>query len=286
MSALDLGLVVVFACVAWWASTGLILLLIGGPERTYRWSMLGGVLAALAGLAAVVATSGVTTRESAIVAFLAAIALWGVVEMAFLMGYVVGPRREACPPRTPGALRFRFAATALAYHELALAAVLVLLAWLVRGEPNQTALHLFALLWVMRLSTKLNIFLGVCNASESFLPRRIAYLASYFRKAPMNPLFPLSITLSTAAVVGLALASLQPGASAHTATSAVLLATFAALAVIEHWLLVLPLPTMALWPWAHPSTDDAPPLPRIETATLTSEPAAPSLVVPAIAGKR
>ena len=49
----------------------------------------------------------------------------------------------------------------------------------------------------MRESAKLNLFLGVRNLSEEFLPAHLAYLQSYFRRRSMNMLFPFSVTVST-----------------------------------------------------------------------------------------
>ena len=117
-------------------------------------------------------------------------------------------------------------------------------------RANAIAFETFALLWIMRLSTKLNIFLGVSNASEDLLPPRVAYLKSYFARAPMNALFPVSITAATTCVVLLVEAALRSTSPAHAAVGSALLATFAALAVLEHWLLVLPLPASSFWPWA------------------------------------
>ena len=39
-----------------------------------------------------------------------------------------------------------------------------------RWQPNQVATWTFALLWVMRLSAKFNLFLGVRNRGEEFGP--------------------------------------------------------------------------------------------------------------------
>ncbi|MBS0240578.1 MAG: DUF3623 domain-containing protein [Proteobacteria bacterium] len=254
----DLGLFALVACFAWWISTGLILSLISRPEQTYRWSMLAMVvLAAIAG-GVVMTTRETETVGSTIAAFGAAIVIWGLVEMAFLMGYVVGPRREACPPGLSRWARLKVCWEALAHHELALAGCLLLLFVAVGGSSNQIALQTFGLLWVMRLSAKFNIFLGVRNAGAEFLPPPLAHLKSYFAHAPMNPLFPLSVTGATVAVVALVEMALRPGAAAHASAGAALLATFAALALLEHWLLVLPVPATALWPWARSHSAEAP----------------------------
>ena len=72
--------------------------------------------------------------------------------------------------------------------------MLVLLTW---GAPNQIGVWTFVILWLMRLSAKLNVYLGVPNLTEEFLPDDLAYLKSYFANAPMNLLFPISVTPST-----------------------------------------------------------------------------------------
>ncbi len=173
LSTVDLALIAVLACLAWWGSTGLILSLIARAETTYRWSMLGVLLVAVGAIAVVVATRNVESVESAIGSFAAAILIWGAIEMAFLMGYVVGPRREPCPQGLAPWERFKASWAALAHHEIALALTLLALFLLVRGGVNMLAFHTFALLWLMRLSTKLNIFLGVSNAGVTAPSMRI-----------------------------------------------------------------------------------------------------------------
>jgi putative photosynthetic complex assembly protein 2 len=270
-TALDLGLLALLACIVWWVSTGVILALINRAEHTYRWSMLFGVLMAIGALVAVVATRSVETVEAAVAAFAAAIIVWGAIEMAFLMGYVVGPRREACPRGISAWARFKASWEALAHHELALIGGLALIFALVAGAPNTVAFQTFALLWVMRLSTKLNIFLGVSNAGAELLPRRVVHLATYFGSTPINVLMPFSISAATITVVLLAQAAMKADATAHAATGSVLLATFAALAVLEHWLLVVPLPASSFWPWAGRSTPATTASPKPLIAAISAE---------------
>ena len=274
LSAPNLWVVAFGATVAWWASTGFILALVGQAERTYRWSLLGAVVSTAVAISVVMATRSAATAEGALAAFTAAIVVWGAIELAFLTGYVVGPVREPCPSGLDTWARFRASFRVISHHEYLLLAALLLLYGLVRDSANTLAFDTFALMWVMRLSTKLNIFLGVSNVSEEFLPARIAYLKTYFRKAPMNALFPLSATVATVVVVIFVLQATGSGATPFTATSATLLATFAALAVIEHWMLVVPFPAEALWPWASGSKgrpahrNAAPPDPPQQRATV------------------
>ncbi|MFM8766438.1 MAG: DUF3623 family protein, partial [Rubrivivax sp.] len=81
---------------AWWAGTSIILRLDRMPARTFARSLfVGGALAA-PGLAAIAASAPHVTPMAAYAGFLGALAVWAWVEMAFLPGAVVGPRRGPC----------------------------------------------------------------------------------------------------------------------------------------------------------------------------------------------
>ena len=65
----------------------------------------------------------------------------------------------------------------------------------------------------------------------------------------MNLLFPISVTASTiltGMLIGNAAAS---DALPHEVAGSTFLATLMALAVLEHWFLVLPMPSAELWTW-------------------------------------
>jgi hypothetical protein len=74
-------------------------------------------------------------------------------------------------------------------------------------------------------------------------------LSGFFTRRPINLLFPFSVTVSTVAAALLIHTGLT-GAAAFEVTGAMLLGTLIALAVIEHWFFVLPLPVTRLWAWA------------------------------------
>jgi putative photosynthetic complex assembly protein 2 len=104
-------------------------------------------------------------------------------------------------------------------------------------------------LWLMRQSAKLNIFLGVRNLNEGFLPPHLRYLQTYFRRQRMNLLFPLSVSVSTGFAVALWRAAIAQADTGHDATRLTFLAALMSLAILEHWFMVLPLPSEALWKW-------------------------------------
>lgn len=240
---------VLITMFTWWFTTGAILYLDGLDRATYKWTMGAFTLllaAALWGAHAIGWTMGET---GAYAGFFLGIAAWAWQEMSFLTGYVTGPRKSHCPANVTPAGRFTAAVSTILWHELAILAVGVLLAWATWDMPNKTALWTYCILWAMRTSAKLNLFLGARNLSEEFLPDHMRYLASYFRKANINMLFPFSVTLSSMVVVVLGEAAFAATATPFQHTSYIILATLLALAILEHWLMMLPIPAEKLWDW-------------------------------------
>jgi putative photosynthetic complex assembly protein 2 len=244
---LPVALAVFAAVMLWWASTGVILYLDRRGPRTYKWSMAAASL--LLGLA----LYGLTHyRDDASVlgaylSFVCALTVWAWLEMSFLLGYVTGPRRRACAPGCHGWSHFGHAIQAILYHELALVALTALVFALDWPGTHHTALWTMLVLWLMRESAKLNLFLGVRNLNDELLPEHLLYLRGFFRKQSMNFLFPVSVTACAIVLTLLVQQLFAPGASDAVLTSAALLATLTALGLIEHWALVLPFPATALW---------------------------------------
>lgn len=237
-----------FALLMWFIGTAVVVWLCSRPRATFGRSLTLAGLVALGAGGAVWATAGDTSVGGAYIAFAAAIAIWGWHEMSFLMGHVAGPNRGECPAGATGWARFRAATATVIHHELAIAATLVALVALTWGQPNAVAPLTFGLLFAMRLSAKFNLYLGVPNLSDEVFPVHLAHLKSYFRTAPMNWLFPLSIAGGVgAAVMAWRGAELSAGG---TAAGMTLLAGLAVLGVTEHLFLVLPLRDGRLFAWA------------------------------------
>ncbi|MGL5138456.1 MAG: putative photosynthetic complex assembly protein PuhE [Beijerinckiaceae bacterium] len=253
------------AVLLWWGGTAAILYLDGLPRRTYGRSMAVASLVALAALVLLFLLRDVATPWSALVGFVAALVLWGWNEMTFLMGYVTGPNRAPCPPGLTGFARFRAAAATLIHHEILIALTAGAI-WLACGSgENAVGFHAFLILWVMRLSAKINIHLGAPNVTAHFLPEHLSYLATYFRHRAMNAFFPLAVTAATLACAWLAHLLFLAETGSHAAAGYGLLTALMALAVLEHWLLYLPLPADLPWRFAlkgrpaAPSVVDVPP---------------------------
>ena len=244
----------VAAVLVWWVSTGIVLWLNHLPGRARGWALAGASALAVGALALLALTSSETTPGAAYGAFLAGLVLWGWHELTFLQGLITGPRKTPCPTGAGIGERFRLAAGALLYHELAIALTLLLVAAVTWGDANQVGLLTFFILFCMRLSAKMNVFLGVPHLTEEFLPQSLEFLKSYFGRRPINGLFPISITVSTL----LAAYVFHKAAAAGTdfdITAWTLLGTLIVLGTLEHWLLVLPLRDSQLWRWAVPGTE-------------------------------
>ena len=238
-----------YTLLVWWLSTGVILYLNGLPRLVHPALMAAATVLLGVALCGVAVSAADTRVSGAYLAFTAAIAVWGWQELGFLLGYLTGPRRIPCPPQAQGWLRLRHALAAILYHELCLVGLgmaIVLLCW---RQPNQVAVWTFGALWVMRLSAKLNVYLGVRNLNEEFLPAHLRYLHSYFRQRPSNGLFATSVICGTAAAAAVWAASVAPEATAFHAAGSALVAMLLSLAVLEHWFMVLPLPSERLWRW-------------------------------------
>lgn len=250
---------ILFTLFIWWFSTGLILWLDRLPRSTFRYSMAGATIVALAGLLALYTSRERTDVASAYCAFTAAIAVWAWHECSFLFGYVTGPERRPCPPECRGWARFVRALRSILHHELALAATALVIVAVTAGGANQVGLWTFLTLWVMRISTKINLFLGVPNIGEEFLPQDLRYIATYFARRPMNLFFPLAVTIGTASLVVMLRDLSNPALPAFESVAMTFYVTLLALAVIEHWFLVAPLPVAALWSWSLKSHGATPP---------------------------
>ena len=247
----DLLLPCVLAMFVWWFGTGAILYLDGLAKATFRWSLVFFAVLAIGSLICINGITSQMTVASAYGAFICTIFVWAFVELSFLTGLITGPNKKGLPATADtGSKRFMSAFGALLYHELAILACGMLIIYLSWGKPNQVASSTYLVLWIMRTSAKLNLFLGVRNQGIEFLPPHLKYLQTYFKKRRMNWLFPISIIAST--TVAAALFWQAVGAQPADTVGNVLVATLLALALLEHWFMVLPFSSHAMWQWAVP----------------------------------
>ncbi len=236
-----------FALFIWWASTVAIIYLDNLPRSTFKWSMLGATIVFAVSLYGVKASAQDTTTAGAYWAFTWGLLAWGWQEMSFYMGFVTGSRKQPCREDCGGFAHFVHAVQTSLYHELAIIAAAIAVVWLTWGAPNQVGTWTFMVLWWMHQSAKLNVFFGVRNLNEEFLPEHLEFLKSFLRKRSMNLLFPVSVTVSTVITVLVAKAALADGVSVAERAGYTFLTVLMALAILEHWMLVLPMPAGAIW---------------------------------------
>ena len=239
----------IYAAFVWWFSTGAVLLLVGcsgRPDPLRLLSVAGLTAVALPGLALTANDTGVS---AAYLAFTSTILLWAAQEIAFLAGWVTGPRPQRCPADGRGWKRLGPALQAILYHELTLLACGGVIAALTWNGSNPVALWTFAALWVLRQSAKINLFLGVPVTNDELMPEAVQFLKTYFVRKPVGAFFPISVTLATAALVIMVQRIVEVAVTPFEVVSLTLVSTLFALGVVEHWFMLLPLPAITLWGW-------------------------------------
>jgi putative photosynthetic complex assembly protein 2 len=229
---------IVYVVVLWGLSTALIFYLDSLPTYTFRWSMVAATFV-LIGCAFTM--HGLLDNPSTLaiaLSFASGLLAWGWTEMALYMGYITGPRKHRCDDGCSGVKHFGHAVSANLWHEL----VVILFALLIWFSGNTMTFWCFTMLWLMHLSARLNVFLGVRNISVEFVPDHMDVLKGFLRRRRMNALFPFSVFALAALTVYLAI---QPQTFSIT-----MAATLAAIGLLEHILLMLPLPIEKLWRWS------------------------------------
>jgi putative photosynthetic complex assembly protein 2 len=237
------------ALFVWWFSTGVVLLIVGLPRRALPWGLSGAGVLFVAALYGLAVSSAVPSIAGAYFAFTCAILVWGAQEIGFLTGAITGVRSMPCPEGCAGFRRARYAIEAILYHEVALILSGVAVAAVTWDGENQIGTWTFVILWTMRICAKLNLFLGVPVLNDEFLPEHLRHLRSFFARKPTNALFPIVVTVATAATTLILALAMSAEASPFEATGFSLLAALLALGVLEHWFMIVPLPIASLWSW-------------------------------------
>lgn len=243
--------------VAWFGSTGVVAWLANRGKDTFAQSISwAGFAAGICLCVIVIAAHGHgpsgPDHVDAYISFGAALVIWGWLELTFLTGIVAGPRRIVSDPQARGWRRFSDAAATLIYHELAIAAVMLIMVSLTWNSANMTGTVIFSLLFALRLSAKLNLYVGVPNMSDEIMPGHLEYLKTYFGPRRLHGALAFSLVALLALSIWLGMRALEAPADSFAAVSATLVFTLAALGSLEHLFLALPFRDGALWRWAVP----------------------------------
>ena len=236
-----------FVIFLWWISTTLILALTrkhGAFNNVNTMILLTIVL--VLGFMLLIYSRSATNVFSAYLGFVSILMIWAWQETAFLVGWITGNRKSECPKDAKGLRRAWLAFQTINYHELTLIILGASIWFLTKDAPNDIAFETFLVLWIMRLSAKINVFLGVRNFYEEFLPKKISYLTSYFKRKSYNPLFPFLLTL--ASIVDM-LFWYNAGAAVNSfeRVSLTLIAALLGLGIIELVLMILPFQLDRIW---------------------------------------
>lgn len=234
-----------YSIVFWWLSTAAIIYFNFQPD--YRATVFGVALALmLAAIYALYAHRQSETIMSAFVTFTAGSIIWAFVEVSFYTGYIVGPQVRPIFTVGPSVIGFFQAIHRSLYHEALVLGLVALALLLSIGAKNKFGVYAFLMYWFMHQSAKLNIFLGVANTGREFVPDTVADMTQYMTIAHMNWLFPFSITFCTLLVAKLLRKTGEATEPAWRRVGFSIIGTMALMALLEHWLLVLPL-NQSLW---------------------------------------
>ncbi len=229
---------IAFVVVLWGGSTAVIFYLDSLPTKTFPWSMAAATLLLVGCAVAMLNYKSDPSTFGIALSFAVGLLAWGWTEMALYMGYITGPRKIRCDDGCRGVEHFGHAVSANLWHEL----VVILFAILIYASGNQTAFWCFTLLWLMHLSARLNVFLGVRNVSAEFVPEHMDVLKGFLRRRSMNWLFPFSCAALIALLIYLI--RLPQSFSLNMAI------TLVGIGLLEHILLMLPLPIERIWHWS------------------------------------
>jgi putative photosynthetic complex assembly protein 2 len=229
---------IAFVVVMWSVSTAVIFYLDSLPTRTFPWSMAAATVVLFGCGLAIWILSDVNSTLASTASFAAGLLIWGWTEISLYMGYITGPRKQRCSDGCSGVAHFGHAVSANLWHEI----IVIVFAIGIFLTANETAFWCYTMLWLMHLSARLNVFLGVRNVSAEFVPDHMDILKGFLRRRNMNPLFPFSCV----ALFGLTLYL----ATQQQSFEITMAATLAAIGLLEHILLMLPLPTEKLWTWS------------------------------------
>jgi putative photosynthetic complex assembly protein 2 len=254
----ELLIAVSFAVFVWWFSTGAIIYLDNLAKATFRWSLILFGAVAAAALICLAKLGSELTSSGAYAGFICAICVWGWVELSFLTGVVTGPNKTPWQASKKGEAqpkfqRLQMAVGALIYHELLIAFFALVIFLLSLDKQNQVGLATYVVLWAMRTSSKLNLFLGVRNWSAEFLPDHLRYMKSFFKRKAMNWLFPFSVLTSLICLYFLSIQAFASNTTPEAKTGMILVGALLTLGLIEHLLMVLPFTANVLWKWAIPA---------------------------------
>jgi len=234
------GMVIAF----WWLATGLVIAAQHSLPTRIGAAVVSGALAVV-GMWMIARSRGDATAAGARRALAGAGLLWTWVAVSLYAGWLVGPTPRQPTAGMPMLLEAWEAIRALLWHELGSAALLAAAWWLTRGRPNRAGFHVLLAFWGTTQLAKLNVFAGVANPGERFLPEWLAFVEWYFGPPRNTPLLAVSIALLAAAAFVIARRAAR-AADPFARWAGAMVACMLALGALEHVFLGVAADT-ALW---------------------------------------
>lgn len=242
-------LALVVSVLLWWLMTGLALISVHQTAASRQLIFSFSSVVAFIALMGVEMNAAAHTSVATVTGFAMALLIWAWLELSYLMGYITGPVKQPATRAMGISDRFIHALGTTVYHELLVLTVVGLVCVLGAGLPNPTIQNTLAVLWLMRWSTKLNLFFGVKHFNSQWLPDYMRYITTYL-SAGKNSWFSIFSTIWAAVCTYLLFFFGQLATDPATALSLFLIAWLASLAVLEHVFLMMPMGETALWRWA------------------------------------
>lgn len=274
---------VFYTLILWWFTTGLIMAVFQRSQRTIRICFGVATLVMLAALFGLGWSARDVRPVSVYLAVTCGTIVWGWHVASYYLGFVTGIKpsqhnylvQNAVEPAELYQLnrssqgqaekhiwhsalqnglwllfppRFRQAALASLYHELFVLACFLIMAAITLPLPNRWGLWIYLALWLMHTSAKLNIFFGVRNFRVDFLPQHLHFLEQFVAKQRISLFFPLSICVAFSLGLFLLYQVIDPNVVVAHSIGATLILTMVLLGILEHLMLILPIP-VALWGW-------------------------------------
>jgi len=235
-----LGLVVLF----WWLVTGLLFGLPASSDGRRAAAIVASLLGGSA-LALAILIRQDRSPRAAWLGFLAGGTLWAWAQAALYGGWLVGPGSSGTPiPDGRWAVALE-AVRETSWSEAAALGVLLLSAALAVGARNKVVLGTVALLWGAHQVARINVFLGVANASPGLLPDHLQFMTRFFGPPENTPFLGVSVVFWVVTTFLLIRAGWRTQ-DRFTRRSAMVFGVLAGLAALEHLFLGLSA-RLALW---------------------------------------
>ena len=234
--------------VAWWLATGVVLTLVQ-LQGNKKFSAFG-LLTSLTLGAIILLTENVhaSTLWDVTIGFFLGLLIWAWLETSYLMGYVTGPNKNPLPDNQTEIQRFVGGVNTSLYHEISIIIAVVILGFISMEARNPVAFHTALILWLMRWSTKLNLFLGTQRFNSDWLPANLRHTVSYI-KTGTTTTFGIISLVCCLSITYLLFTAAGDSEELYQQYSYLLMTGLAGLGTLEHLFLMLPMKEEKLWRW-------------------------------------